>query len=79
MSQTEVLQALQKMTQSEKLEVIEVASRLLREDLMVSPPLDLAAAAAIMAPFYEAGSELAQWTDADHSPHALPDRHNGIF
>ncbi len=65
MSQTEVLQALQKMTRSEKLEVIEVASRLLREDLIVSPQLDLAAAAAIMAPFYAAGSELAQWTEAD--------------
>jgi hypothetical protein len=65
MSQTEVLQALRKMTQAEKLEVIEVASRLLREDLIVPPKLDLAAAAAIMAPFYEAGSELAQWTDAD--------------
>ena len=69
MSQTEVLQALQKMTQSEKLEVIEVASRLLRKDLVSSPQVDLTAAAAIMAPFYEAGSELAQWTDAD--PEAL--------
>jgi hypothetical protein len=65
MSQTEVLQALQKMTQAEKLEVIEVASRLLREDLTVPPKRDLAAAAALMASFYAAGSELAQWTDND--------------
>jgi hypothetical protein len=69
MSQPEVLQALQKMTQAEKLEVIEVASRLLCENLVIPPPLDLAAAATIMAPFYEASSELTQWTDAD--PEAL--------
>lgn len=59
MSKAEVLQALIHLTLEEKLEVIEAASRLLRQELTsTSAKPSLAAAAEIMRPFYEPGSEL---------------------
>ena len=64
MSKAEVLEALQKLTSEEKLEVIETASRLLRQT-MNRPKLSLVQAAEQMKSFYEPGSQLAQWTDED--------------
>jgi hypothetical protein len=63
MSKAEVLEALQHLTSEEKLEVIEVASHLLRQTMM--PKLSLVQAAAQMQAFYGPGSALAQWTDED--------------
>ena len=65
MSKTEILQALQYLTSEEKLEVIEAASRLLRQNLISPKLLSLVTAAEIMQPFYQSGSELSQWTDQD--------------
>ena len=64
MSKAEVLEALQKLTSEETLEVIEIASRLLRQN-MARPKLTLLQAADKMQSFYEIGSELADWTDED--------------
>lgn len=71
-SKAEVLKALQNLTPEETLEVIEVASRLLRQNMpaIATPKLSLIQAAERMQPFYEAGSELAQWTDEN------PERQN---
>jgi hypothetical protein len=64
MSKAEVLQALVHLTLEEKLEVIEVASRLLRQELIpTSEKPSLAVAAEIMRPFYESGSDLTELTD----------------
>lgn len=66
MSKTEVLAALQNLTPEETLEVIEVASRLLRQN--IAPPrkkLTLVQAADRMKAFYEPGSEHTQWIDED--------------
>jgi hypothetical protein len=65
MSKAEVLQALAYLTREEKLEVIEVASRLLRQEMDVGERLSLAAAVERMRSFYEPGSELSQVTDDD--------------
>jgi hypothetical protein len=65
MSKTEVLAALQTLTTDETLEVIEVASRLLRQNHRSAPKLSLVQAADRMKAFYEVGSEHAQWTDED--------------
>jgi hypothetical protein len=65
MSKTEVLAALQTLTTEETLEVIEVASRLLRQNHRSAPKLSLVQAADRMKAFYEVGSEHAQWTDED--------------
>ncbi|MCY7273154.1 MAG: hypothetical protein LH702_05275 [Phormidesmis sp. CAN_BIN44] len=65
MSKNEVLEALQHLTPEETLEVIEVASRLLRQNIALPKKLSLAQAAERMRPFYQAESELPQWTDED--------------
>jgi hypothetical protein len=65
MSKTEVLAALQNLTPEETLEVIEVASRLLRQNIAPTPKLTLVQAADRMKAFYEPGSEHSQWVDED--------------
>ncbi len=65
MSKAEILQALQYLTPEEKLEVIEVASRLLRQNFIPKKQLSLVTAAEVMQPFYQLGSEYSQWTDED--------------
>jgi hypothetical protein len=65
MSKTEVLAALQTLTIDETLEVIEVASRLLRQNHRSSPKLSLVQVADQMKTFYEPGSEYTQWVDED--------------
>lgn len=70
MTKVEVLAALKQMTTVERLEIIETASRLIREELAAKPrlkveQLSLAAAAEVMRPYYEQGSELAMFTDQD--------------
>ncbi|MEC4814943.1 MAG: hypothetical protein SAK29_16930 [Scytonema sp. PMC 1069.18] len=69
MTKAEVLEALKQMTTEKRLEVIETASRLVREELVaksklkIEPKLSLAEAAEVMRPFYQQGSELAMFTD----------------
>jgi hypothetical protein len=64
MSKAEILEALQQLTDGEKLEVIEAATILLRQTI-VPPKLSLVQAAEKMQSFYAEGSELTQWTDED--------------
>jgi hypothetical protein len=65
MGKNEVLEALQHLTPEETLEVIEVASRLLRQNIALPKKLSLIQAAERMRPFYQVGGELTQWTDED--------------
>ena len=60
MTKAEVLKALKQMTTVERLEIIEAASTLIREELTVKPrvkveQLSLAAAVEVMRPYYEQG------------------------
>ncbi|KAM3090535.1 hypothetical protein ACKFKG_29390 [Phormidesmis sp. 146-35] len=77
MSKAEVLKALQHLTPEETLEVIEVASRLLRQNMAsktTPAKLNLVQIAERMKPFYEESSELTQWTDED--PEDIQDYQN---
>jgi hypothetical protein len=76
MTKAEVLEALEKMTTEERLDVIEVASKLIREELIrkdILPKskfapqkeLSLAEAAEVMRSFYEPGSEVVIFADVD--------------
>lgn len=71
MTKAEVLEALKNMTAEERLEVIETASKLIREEIFakskVSPQkeLSLAEAAEVMRFFYEQGSEVVIFADRD--------------
>ena len=65
MSKNGVLEALQYLTPEETLEVIEVASHLLRQNIALPKNLSLVQAAERMRSFYQIGSELTQWTDED--------------
>ncbi|WP_017715203.1 hypothetical protein [Kamptonema formosum] len=69
MTKTEILEALKQLTAEDRLEIIEVASRLMREEieqkakLEAEGKLSLAAAADLMRPYYEPGSELTALND----------------
>ncbi|WP_414589660.1 hypothetical protein [Scytonema sp. PCC 10023] len=71
MTKAEVLEALKKMTTEEGLEVIEIASKLIREEITtkskvpLQKELSLAEAAEVMRSFYEQGSELVIFADQD--------------
>jgi len=71
MMKAEVLEALKKMTSEERLEVIETASKLIREEIVakskLSPQkeLSLAESAEVMRSFYEQGSEVVVFADRD--------------
>lgn len=59
------------MSTAERLEIIETASKLIREELAQQPKLkverelSLAEAAEVMRPYYEQGSELAMFIEGD--------------
>lgn len=71
MSKLEVLEALKSMTAEERLEVIETASKLIREEIATNSQiyshkkLSLAEAAEKMRPFYEQGSEFVAFADQE--------------
>jgi hypothetical protein len=72
MSTTEVLEQLKQMTNSERLEVIEAATRLLREALgeqTMNPREEqerrLRASALALKELYEPGGEMTEWTSLD--------------
>jgi H2-forming N5,N10-methylenetetrahydromethanopterin dehydrogenase-like enzyme len=61
MTKLELLAALKTMTISEQLEVLEVASKIIREGLNVKTDLEIAAEK--MQAYYVEGSDLAAFTD----------------
>lgn len=63
MIKTQILEAIKQMPNLERLEVIEFALRLVREDMKKPEKLNLAAAAEIMHLFYAEGSELTEFVD----------------
>jgi hypothetical protein len=71
MTKAEVWEALKKMTTEERLEVIEIASKLIREEIVAKSPvtleneLSLVEATEVMRSFYEQGSELVIFADRD--------------
>ncbi len=71
MTKAEVLEALKQMTTEERLEIIEIASQLLRAELatkftpQVERHLSLAVASEVMRSYYEQGSELTVFTDSN--------------
>jgi hypothetical protein len=73
MTQTEILVALRKLTAPERLTVIEAALEQIREDLQqrerpltqIETKRQLAAAAEVLLPDYEAGGELTTFTALD--------------
>jgi hypothetical protein len=71
MTKAEVLEALKKMTTEERLDVIEVASQLIREEILTKSKftpqkeLSLAEAAEVIRSFYEPGSEVVVFADCD--------------
>ena len=71
MTKAEVLEALTKMTTEERLDVIELASKLIREEILTKSEftpqkeLSLAEAAEVMRSFYEPGSEVVIFADGD--------------
>ena len=72
MTKAEVLEALKQMTTEERLEIVELASRLSQEELAQQPKLKaeqnltLAKASEVMCHYYEQGSELAMFTEEDN-------------
>ncbi|BAZ15198.1 hypothetical protein NIES4071_70700 [Calothrix sp. NIES-4071] len=71
MTKTEIVEALKKMTTEERLELIETASKMIREEIYTNSEINahkqvsLAEAAEIMRPFYEEGSEFVVFADQD--------------
>jgi hypothetical protein len=72
MSTTEVVDQLKYMSNPERLEVIEAASRLIRQELTAQRATDraeqdrrLSAAALAVKDLYEPGSDLTEWTSLD--------------
>ncbi|MBW4511816.1 MAG: hypothetical protein KME64_35735 [Scytonematopsis contorta HA4267-MV1] len=69
MTKAEILEALKQMSAEERLEIIETASKLIREEITaksqvkVDKKLSLADSAKVMYSFYEQGSELAAFTE----------------
>ncbi len=72
MSATQLLEQLEQLSDAERLDVIEAATRLIRKDLVPNAAdterdrdRHLRAAAAGVKDLYEAGSELTEWTALD--------------
>jgi Arc/MetJ-type ribon-helix-helix transcriptional regulator len=78
MTKAEVLEALKKMTTEERLEVIEIASKLIREEITtkskvpLQKELSLAEAAEVMRSFYEQGSEVVRNMNVEKLSISLP-------
>ncbi|MBD2518808.1 hypothetical protein H6G93_28370 [Nostoc sp. FACHB-973] len=63
MIKPQILEAIKQMPNVERLEVIEFALRLVREDMEKPEKLSLTAAAEIMHPYYVEGSDLTELVD----------------
>jgi hypothetical protein len=63
MIKTQILEAIKQMPNSARLEVIEFALKLLRQDIDKPEKLSQREAAAIMRPFYAENSNLTEFVD----------------
>lgn len=66
MTKIQVLEAIRQMPNVERLEIIEFASRLVREDMNDPKAFNLATAAEIMGSFYAEDPELTEFVDTDN-------------
>ena len=65
MIKIQILEAIKQMSNSDRLEVIEFALKLLRRDIDKPEKLSLREAAEIMRPFYAENSNLTEFVDAN--------------
>lgn len=73
MIQSQILEAIKQMPNLQRLEMIEFALQLVREE-MAQPKSNLAMAAEMMSSFYEEGSELTEFVDSsDQDFYDYPD------
>lgn len=63
MIKTQILEAIEQMPNSDRLEVIEFALKLMRQDIDKPEKLSLREAAEIMRPFYTENSNLTEFVD----------------
>ena len=63
MIKTQILEAIKQMPNSDRLEVIEFALKLLRQDIDKPEKLSLRETAEIMRPFYDENSSLTEFVD----------------
>jgi hypothetical protein len=64
MIKTQILEAIKEMPNIERLELIEFALRMVREEMEEPQKLSLKDAAQIMVSYYEEGSELTEFIDS---------------
>jgi len=64
MIKTQVLEAIKQMPNVERIEIIEFALRLLREEIKQPNKLSLKEAAQMMLPYYKENSELTEFVDS---------------
>jgi hypothetical protein len=63
MIKLQILEAIKQMPNVERLEIIEFALRLVREEMEKTTKLSLREAAEIMRPYYAEGSDLTEFVD----------------
>jgi hypothetical protein len=66
MIKTQILEAIKQMSNVERLEIIEFALQLLREEMEKAEKLSVRDAAEMMLSYYEEGSSLTQFIDSCH-------------
>lgn len=65
MIESQILEAIKKMPNVERLKIIEFTLRLVREEMEKTEKLSLKDAAEIMRPYYVEGSDLTEFVDID--------------
>ncbi|MBE9146539.1 hypothetical protein [Planktothrix mougeotii] len=65
MIETQILEAIKKMPNVDRLKIIEFTLRLVREEMEKTEKLSLKDAAEIMRPYYAEGSNLTEFVDLD--------------
>ncbi len=66
MIESQILEAIKKMPNVERLKIIEFTLRLVREEMEKPEKLSLKDAAEIMRPYYAEGSNLTEFVDVDN-------------
>ncbi|MFM6189756.1 MAG: hypothetical protein ACKPEN_19815 [Planktothrix sp.] len=66
MIKNQILEAIKQMPNVERIEIIEFALQLIREDMEKPEKLSLREAAEIMVPYYAEGSNLTEFVDVGH-------------
>lgn len=67
MIESQILEAIKKMPNVERLKIIEFTLRLVREEMEKTEKLSLKDVAEIMRPYYAEGSDLTEFVDVDNS------------